>query len=129
MIQLVPESDITGSGATLCVLGLSHTLPENYFETLISEKRAKSVRVMEYEKSLFRIIYQVVAGSQVSILLAQALQAGSADIRKLGLALDKIAKLENAVTVIFSTARHALIEQARAWGAEPFQVWMKKQYN
>jgi hypothetical protein len=129
IVDLVDESDITGTGTTLCVLGQSHELPENYFEKLVSEKRVKSVRVTKDEKPLFRIIYQMVASSQVSVLLVQALQSGSANILLLGRALDKIAERERARVLIFSTARHALIEQAREWGAVPFQVWMKKTYQ
>lgn len=129
LVTLVDETDITGSGATLCVLGLSHSFPADYFETLVSEKRANCVKVLENENPLFRIIFQKVADTTLSILLAQALRSDSADIRKLGFALDKLSAREKCSAVIFSTARHALIEQAREWGAIPFQVWMKKQYT
>lgn len=127
MVNLVDESDITGTGATLCVLGLCHTLPPNYYETLVAEKGAISTQIRNGDKPLFRLIWQKVAGSQISLLLVQSLD-GCNDIRLLGCGLDMLAKTEKAAVILFSTARHALIEQCRTWGAEPFQVWLKKEY-
>lgn len=130
LVELVPETDITGSGATLCVLGLCHTLPAKYYENLVYEKKAQSTLVVIGPQKIpcYRIIWEMLAGRQLSILLLQSLTPEKPDIRFVGTALDKLAVTQKAACILFSTARKALIAQASTWGANPFQVWLKKEY-
>lgn len=129
MVELLPEDDISGSNATLCVQGLSHTFPPEYFETLVKQKKVFSTLVLKDGKiPVYRVIYDVLVGNTVSVLVAQQLTNDTNDIRLIGLALDKIAALHHAANLIFSTSRKALVKQTQCWGAEVFQVWMKKEY-
>lgn len=126
MVELLPEKDIDGSGTTLCVLGLAHEFPQDYFEKLVKTGRVNSTVIKVDGQPFYRVIWEILAGPQVSVLLAQAL--GKPDVRYLGKGLDAIVKSVGGTSLIFSTNRNGLIAQAKTWGAEPFQVWLKKSY-
>jgi hypothetical protein len=128
LISLLSESDISTSNATASVFGLIHDLPEKHYERLVSEKLAFSTVIQFDGKPAYRIIWQkIVQGTQIWVLMAQQLSR-DANALWLGLGIDKIARLEKVSAVIFATARKALIEQCRTWGAVPVQILMKKDY-
>lgn len=129
LVELLPETEIWNSGATLAVEGLCHNLPPNHYEKLVAENRAASVLLRAGDVPLYRLIWQKISGgTQIWILLAQALRDEISDIRFLGRGIDLLAKDQGVSAVLFSTARKALIEQARTWGATPFQIFLKKEY-
>lgn len=125
LLELLPETEI--SGASESVFGGAYEVPVGYYEDCVKRGTSKATLVNFDGLPVYRIIWQKVFGSQISILLLQALK-NPADINLAGMALDALAASEKATAVIFSTGRKALYAQARTWGAEPKQVVMVKKY-
>jgi len=126
MITLLSESEIlsvTGIAANGAHMGI----PPNYYENAVREHRAKSTVIQASSRPVYRVIWERVFGNQISVLMVQSLSDDNNSLF-LGQGLDALAKLENATAVLFSTARKSLITQCQTWGAEVFQVWLKKTY-
>jgi hypothetical protein len=129
MIELLDESDISGTGTSAMVLSLPPHLPEEYFENLVAEKRAASTIITANGLSMFRVIWQWTANKCISVLLALAVAPpDKANFLCLCRGMDVLAAREKASAILFSTGRRALVTQTMTWGASPFQIWMRKDY-
>ena len=129
LIALLPEKDITGANTSKTMADTGWKFPDGHFEKLVASGRIQATKISFNDVPKYRLIWEKLANGEINCLLVSALdQPCDCDIRILGLAVDRLAAQEKAAAVYFTTARRAFIEEAKTWGAEVHQVWLKKSY-
>lgn len=124
-IELLPE--VSAVGVDEKMIFVSDDLPVDFYEKEIEAGWFKSTVITSKGIPVYRVIWQLTAAKKfLSILAAIEIPDGGVDANLLGAGIEKIARNNNCVKIIFKTSRHGLVEKAKAWGATVTGVFMEK---
>jgi hypothetical protein len=107
---------------------LNAKLPDDFYESEIAAGFFKCTEIRAGGVPVYRLVWQITGRGDVFLTVAAVqLTQNPSDINYLGAAMETLARKLGCKSIVFQTARRALVTQCQVWGAQVTGVTMKKE--